>query len=61
MDTPETGGMALKFSVEQGLESMVALLLGESICVDSSLIGLADQHGYGDIAVMLREYVGGSS
>jgi hypothetical protein len=54
LDTLETGGEALRISVEKGSESMVKLLLEEGVEATSNLVDVALQQGHEEIAMVLR-------
>ena len=56
LKTPETGARALKIAVEQGLESMLELLLREGVEVDDSHIDTATKHGHDEIVRILRQH-----
>jgi hypothetical protein len=59
LNTPETGGEALRVAVENGLESMVQLLL-EGVELGGSLIDAAIQK-HERVEMGLRRYQGHSS
>ncbi len=56
LETPETGGLALKKAAADGLESMVKLLLQEGVEVDEGSIGVAVENGHSELAHLLRTY-----
>lgn len=58
LNTPETGVKALKMAIEEGLESMVVLLLEEGVDADGTYVGIAMEHGHNEIVRILHQHMG---